>query len=390
MIPFFHGADLLPRFTAPLDGFKEQVRAITINDEARTEFELDKDIGALSGSLEDVFIAQLYCRAKTLNSTFQARVFDVVTRHAIANTHDLLEQGPRLPPDGSIHRKQEPVLFWEGGPGISTAAFNRMPSLDEIRTAQSVVTATFVLPDIAALDPPRLGSFRVRIPVPPGLDQAAVAVRTPDGLLGTDVNIFSGWDSGAGSQGPPHSPALPSQRHTDMPQRAPSIKSNSAQSSTSFGLSVPEIMCKFQGGAHPVWVSPAQAKTAARMREKIQEYMAGGSEWPRAACILDPVRASVVCEGAAQIVQVAHWFLGGQPADSGPPFLVCRVKNKFALSNSELVGGYRDLMLCCLLEGPGGLKIIGEVQIHDKVLYELKLRMHKLYRIHRAQTASSI
>jgi hypothetical protein len=59
MIPFFHGADLLPRFTAPLDGFKEQVRAITINDEARTEFELDKDIGALSGSLEDVFIAQV-------------------------------------------------------------------------------------------------------------------------------------------------------------------------------------------------------------------------------------------------------------------------------------------------------------------------------------------
>jgi hypothetical protein len=30
------------------------------------------------------------------------------------------------------------------------------------------------------------------------------------------------------------------------------------------------------------------------------------------------------------------------------------------------VGGYRDLMLCCLLEGPGGLKIIGEVQVKDK------------------------
>jgi hypothetical protein len=58
MIPLFNGADLLPRFTAPLDGF-QQVRAITVNDEARTEFELDKDIGALSGSLEDVFIAQV-------------------------------------------------------------------------------------------------------------------------------------------------------------------------------------------------------------------------------------------------------------------------------------------------------------------------------------------
>jgi hypothetical protein len=27
------------------------------------------------------------------------------------------------------------------------------------------------------------------------------------------------------------------------------------------------------------------------------------------------------------------------------------------------VGGYRDLMLCCLLEGPTGLKIIGEIQV---------------------------
>ena len=29
---------------------------------------------------------------------------------------------------------------------------------------------------------------------------------------------------------------------------------------------------------------------------------------------------------------------------------LCRIKNKFALSSEELVGGYRDLMLCVVFE----------------------------------------
>jgi hypothetical protein len=73
------------------------------------------------------------------------------------------------------------------------------------------------------------------------------------------------------------------------------------------------------------------------MTEKIQEYVADGAEWPRAACILDPVRAAVVCHGAAQILEVAEWFVMGQQAAVQQPFPVCRIKNKFALSSSELV-----------------------------------------------------
>ena len=44
------------------------------------------------------------------------------------------------------------------------------------------------------------------------------------------------------------------------------------------------------------------------------------------------------------------------------------------------VGGYRDLMLCCLLEGPGGLKIIGEVQVKDKytIRYATCITIHNL------------
>ena len=47
------------------------------------------------------------------------------------------------------------------------------------------------------------------------------------------------------------------------------------------------------------------------MRDKILKYAADGTEeglaagWPRAAKVLDPVRASIVCEGASQMLQVA-------------------------------------------------------------------------------------
>ena len=40
-----------------------------------------------------------------------------------------------------------------------------------------------------------------------------------------------------------------------------------------------------------------------------------------------------------------------------------QVKNKFALDKRQLLGGYRDLTLCGVLEGSGGLKIIGEIQV---------------------------
>ena len=40
---------------------------------------------------------------------------------------------------------------------------------------------------------------------------------------------------------------------------------------------------------------------------------------------------------------------------------VCRVKNKFAIQDSAEYDGYRDMMLCLLHTGPGGLRIIGEV-----------------------------
>lgn len=57
------------------------------------------------------------------------------------------------------------------------------------------------------------------------------------------------------------------------------------------------------------------------------------------------VRCTLVCSGATQILELLDLLLqcGLRP---------CRIKNKFAMASSELVGGYRDLMICLLFEHP--------------------------------------
>jgi hypothetical protein len=62
------------------------------------------------------------------------------------------------------------------------------------------------------------------------------------------------------------------------------------------------------------------------------------------------------------MLEVARWFTD-ESALLEPLLSVCRIKNKFALGQDQLVGGYRDLMLCVLTENPDGLCIIGEVQV---------------------------
>ena len=55
------------------------------------------------------------------------------------------------------------------------------------------------------------------------------------------------------------------------------------------------------------------------------------------------MRASAVCDGPSQILQVLSWFthprVGDQGADGRAPMPVCRIKNKFAFAKEELVGG---------------------------------------------------
>ncbi len=73
------------------------------------------------------------------------------------------------------------------------------------------------------------------------------------------------------------------------------------------------VQCAFAEGLASVKLQPAPRKHVERMRDKILKYAADGSiaapeagGWPMAARILDPVRASIVCDGASQMLQVVQ------------------------------------------------------------------------------------
>jgi len=108
-----------------------------------------------------------------------------------------------------------------------------------------------------------------------------------------------------------------------------------------------QIRCRFQDCTGMVSVCSAPVKTLSRMREKIREYsleMQGGhgSSWPLSANILDPIRASIVCEGPSQILEVFRWFSNDSSdgsCDEPVKMRVCRIKNKFSFPKEELVGG---------------------------------------------------
>ena len=136
------------------------------------------------------------------------------------------------------------------------------------------------------------------------------------------------------------------------------------------------VACRFQEGMSVVEVHSAAPKSLIRMREKLLKYAHPHprAKWPLCANILDPVRASVVCRGSSQILQVFSWFTEQQY--TGLP--ICRMKNKFSFPTEKVPDGYRDLQLCVLFQGSNGLSIIGEIQIHDLELHELKLKVRRV------------
>jgi hypothetical protein len=272
------------------------------------------------------------------------RVFDLVAQHAATlddsdNAYKLHEPDSALPvelipgkPAACDQRGADSALaavrYAETGcPRDSSNHFCRPPSLGTIRTAQHFVTATIVHARRDVVDPPALGTA---------------------GSFGKGTHLFTVHETSAVEDaGPIRDPRLTGGTFCAPQRLSSSAFSNlEALSESSSGvLTVPDVLCQFRGGVFPVWVAPAQSKKVPRMTEKVQEYVKEGADWPRAACILDPVRASIVCHGAAQIIEVAEWFLMGEPASALQTFSVCRVKNKFALSRSELVSVCTELFL---------------------------------------------
>jgi len=182
----------------------------------------------------------------------------------------------------------------------------------------------------------------------------------------------------------------------------------------------------------------APVKSIERMRDKVKEYEAPDATWPLCANILDPVRCSLICQGPLQVVEVVRWFLeleeetqnksngisvsiigvsgdaagngvagGGDGSESSagldraqsesdknlaPSLLsVVYIKNRFALPREKIPDGYRDVKLFArFTDSVSGLSIVGEIQIHDRELHEIKLQMHKLYKVIRAKSADTI
>ena len=109
------------------------------------------------------------------------------------------------------------------------------------------------------------------------------------------------------------------------------------------------------------------------MRAKLLKYGQGHprGRWPLAANILDPVRATVVCEGAQQILEIVEWF--GTAKKSGVLGIkICRIKNRFTASDVNLNrDSHRHIGLNVRFADCEGLQIIGEIQVNDTDLHNL-------------------
>jgi hypothetical protein len=133
-------------------------------------------------------------------------------------------------------------------------------------------------------------------------------------------------------------------------------------------------------------------KTQERMKEKLLQYCFPHpwSKWPLTANIRDAIRLAIACDSPSQVLQIVRLFLSSQ-ASTG--LKVVRIKNKFLQDDEDVRKGLNglDLTLNVLFEEPAsGLKIICEIQVHDRRIHEVKTRIHKLYKIKRARHPASI
>jgi len=307
---------------------------------------------------EEVFVSQLQRRARILDDGFQAAVVRSVQDFAIPGT----------------------VVDWDADKqatageefGCGRVILNAMPSA----TRQTSMSVTLV-----NLKSGGITDCNARSDQDTPANLTSWLKQGGDIYVGDHVKPIPRKSSGI--------PRKSSGIHKDLESTLDEQSSTGCwhRTSSSGHDGIVTLECKFRSGPGQVDVQRAPVKTAGRMLEKIKEYADTGAAWPLTGCILDPVRASVVCPGPADMVEVLSWFEGREEQTG---LKVVRVKNKFGFKKDELVGSYRDLMVCVLYRAFDGLAIIGEIQIQDKILHNLKLKMHKLYKITRATSADQI
>ena len=271
---------------------------------------------------EEVFVSQLQRRARILDDGFQAAVLHSVQDFAVPVTVADCDANKLATAGVEI--------------GCGSVVLNAMPSTQQISMSVTLVNlnSSGTPDDYANPDkdtPANLASWRKW----DGQGGDKYVARKSSGLGMLDKGLESTLDE-------------------------QSSKSCGHKASSSGHDGVITLECNFHSGPGQVDVQRAPIKTAGRMLEKIKEYADKGAAWPLTGCILDPVRASVVCPGPAEMVEVLSWFEGREEQTG---LKVVRVKNKFGFKKDELVGSYRDLMVCVMYRAVDGLAIIGEIQV---------------------------
>ena len=109
--------------------------------------------------------------------------------------------------------------------------------------------------------------------------------------------------------------------------------------------------------------SPKPVKGVHRCMQKVQEEYEG--DYTR---LLDLARVTIICDTILELLKVLEWLICG---DRAPRFAVCRTKDRLSRSwDAELSGGNRDVMVNGWLSIGGHRRLIVEVQLHVRPLFE--------------------
>lgn len=333
---------------------------------------------------EDVFLAQLHRRAVLLNGDFQRSILHAVNRHS----HDskpqpafIMKEIDSISPCTEGQREPEEVIR----PSFSSALLTFQKS--KCRTVN--LNKQHYLHLSEADECKDFPTHRISSP------KEAVQITSIDSEsdLRNVTQKICEVDSFSSHQAVGINDPASAAGKLSIGDSADVCSSNLSSSRVANFV---RLSCRFNDGPASVDIYSAPVKTITRMREKILEYakeskLGDNSDWPLCANILDPVRASIVCSGPSQILQIYRWFADDSSlqASDVTQMTVCRIKNKFAFAKEELIGGcviiycssfnrskkfsiyifwtcrYRDLLFCVVFTGPYGLRIIGEVQVNN-------------------------
>jgi hypothetical protein len=322
---------------------RAQVQAVLVYPSAKVEAKAEAQVqgpGRLNSILdEEVFVSQLLRRARILDDGFQATVLRAVEAFAIPTATCIAEKQMLIDDIGC--ENVIPVACHDET--STTSLFTTLVHLNQAGntdTNAKVVQNTLAPPSVWSVGGGRAGG--------------------------------SSEGSGVSEGGQPRQPnLLPSKLSSGMLGECFDEQSSSSGSRWRKGSlassghdGVVTLECTFRSGPGQVDVQRAPVKTAGRIMEKLAEYAGKGVAWPLTGCILDPVRGSVVCAGPAEMIEVLGWF-EGREQETG--LKVVRVKNKFGFKKEDLVGSYRDLMVCVLYRAENGLAIIGEIQVASAI-----------------------